>query len=517
MRRAPPWAWLVGLLLPHALALAHDPLPATVQDALRRTGLPAESLAAVALPLSGWVPSWQYQGQRAMQPGSTMKLLTSVVALDRLGPNLRGHTELLSAAPLQAGTLQGDLVLKGGGDAELGLPQLWALLVELQQAGVRHIAGDLVLDRTRYSPARFDQGLPPFDEAPEFPYNVIPDALHLAGGLLPLELRATDTGVVASTVPPLDGVDIDSRMTLVDARCQDWDDHWKPATVTAPAAVSASAAGATGAAAAAGAAGVAGIGRTRITLNGAFPRGCTTRAELQLLDRTELAERAFRSLWRGLGGSWAGRAREAAAPPGARLLARRLARPWGELLRHLNKTSDNAWTRLLYLELGVPGPAESPDTPTRERADRSVRQWLAGQRIPDAGLVLDNGSGLSRSERITPWQLARVLQVAHGGPHAAELHMSLPTAGVDGGLRNRLKDSPATGWARLKTGSLRNVVALAGYVRDPEGRWWAVSMMINHDTLASQGRPVLDALVEHLARFGPHPVRAVPGPQGEGP
>ena len=486
------FAGLLVVLLATA-AHAQDPLPAAVQEALRSAGLPADALAAVALPLHRWSRPWRHQAQRPMQPGSAMKLVTSIVALDRLGPNHRGFTELRSAAPLQAGTLQGELVLKGGGDVELGPPQLWALLLDLQQAGVRHIAGDLLLDRTRYSPARADIGPPPFDEAPEFPYNVIPDALMLAGNLLPLDLRGTGTGVLASTVPRLEGVEFDSRMTLVEARCADWDEHWLPATVAT----------------------VAG-GPTRITLNGAFPRGCTLRAELQLIDRNELTERLFRSLWQGLGGTWAGRAREAGAPSETHLLARRTGRPWGELLRPLNKTSDNAWTRLLYLELGVPDNAAPPGLTTRERADLSVRRWLAEQAISDTGLVLDNGSGLSRSERISPWQLARMLQVVHTGKHAADLQMSLPIAGVDGTMRNRLKDSPAAGWARLKTGTLKNVVALAGYVNDADGKPWAVAIMINHDE-ASRGRPVLDAWVDHIARHGPHPAVGGVGPQGEPP
>ena len=486
-------------LLP-ASARAQDPLPAAVQEALRAAGLPADALAAVALPLHRWARPWQHQAQRPMQPGSAMKLVTSIVAIDRLGPNHRGSTELRSAAPLQGGTLQGDLVLKGGGDVELGVAQLWALLVDLRQAGVRHIAGNLVLDRTRYNPARGDLGLSPFDEAPEFPYNVIPDALTLAGNLLPLELRATDTGVVAATVPPIDGITFDSRMALVDGRCQDWDDHWQSAAVT-----------------------TAG-GMTRITLNGAFPRGCTERVGLQLIDRDELAERLFRSLWQGLGGTWGGGVREGvfAGPATAdtRLLARRTSRPWGELLRQLNKTSDNTFARVLFLELGVAEAAAQPDgtlpTTTRERADRSVRRWFSDHAIGDAGLVTDNGSGLSRSERISPLQLARMLQVAHRGRNAADLQMSLPTAGVDGTLLNRLNDSPAAGWARLKTGTLKNVVALAGYVNDADGRPWAVAMMINHDD-ASRGRPVLDALVDHIARGGPHPQPAGVGPQGEVP
>ena len=170
---------------------------------LQRLGLPADALAAVAVPLLHPAPAWRFQAGRPMQPGSSMKLLTTIVALDHLGPNHRGFTELRSAAALVAGSLEGDLVIKGGADPELGVPQLWALLLDLRQAGVQHIAGDLLVDRSLFRPARIDQGLPPFDESPEFGYNVIPDALMLAGNLLPLEIKATADGVVASTVPPL--------------------------------------------------------------------------------------------------------------------------------------------------------------------------------------------------------------------------------------------------------------------------------------------------------------------------
>ncbi len=458
-------------------------LPAAVHQALDRLALPAEALAFAALPLDHTDPRWQHRAELPMQPGSAMKLVTTAVALDRLGPNLRGFTELRSAAPVAQGVLQGPLVLRGGADAELDVPAFWALLLELRQQGITHIAGDLLLDRTRWRPARPDLGQPPFDDATEFAYNVIPDALHLAGGLLPLALHEQGGAVQAASVPPLDGLVVDaSAMTLTDGRCAAWSAAWLPATVRE------------------------GAETTRLELAGGFPRGCSARTALQVLDRDELAARLFATLWRGLGGQWQGRLQAVATPQAlpadTRLLARRQARPWGELLRHLNKASDNAWTRLLYMEIGVAAQGEAETTPTAELAAREVQRWFAEQGIPADGLVLDNGSGLSRSERISALQLAQLIQAVWRGRHAPEFLMSLPVAGVDGSMRNRLKDSPAAGWARLKTGTLRNVVALAGVVRDPQGRPWALAAMVNHDTLAARSRPVLDALVDHIAREG---------------
>ena len=126
---------------------------------------------------------------------------------------------------------------------------------------------------------------------------------------------------------------------------------------------------------------------------------------------------------------------------------------------------------------------------------------------------MDNGSGLSRIERIQPLALARLLEWAWHSRHAPDLLMALPVAGVDGTLRNRLKDSPASGSARMKTGTLRNVAALAGVVNDAQGRPWALVAIVNHD-IGAGARPVLDALVDDFARCGPYGRDAPYGPNG---
>lgn len=504
-RLAWPWALAAATAALATPATAQDRLPDPVRQALAEANLAEDALAAAWLPLQHGDRPLHHQATRAMAPGSTMKLVTSAVALAQLGPNHRGFTELRSAAPVLDGVLQGDLVLRGGGDLELGLPQLWALLLELREAGIHTLGGDVVVDRTRYRPARADLLEPPFDDAPEWPYNVVPDALGLASSLLSLELDTTGAQVNARAVPALPGLIVDaSAMRRTDDRCTNWPAHWRTARREALP-----------------------DGRTRLVLAGAVPAGCTVRARLQLLDRAELTERLLRWAWTSLGGRWNGRTREPASaaevPAAPRLLARRQTRPWGEMLRHLNKQSDNEWTRLLYLELGA--MAEPPGAPatatTAAAADAAVRRWFAQQGIATDGLVMDNGSGLSRRERITPQALAELVRAMWRSPHAADFLMSLPTVGVDGTMRLRLREGPASGRARLKTGTLRDVAALAGVAYDAEGRPWAVAMMVNHPTRAAQGRAVMDAWVDHVARHGVHPVPVRPGlglgPQGDGP
>ena len=478
---ARPLAVLMRMLLLTCVSAAAAPptLPETVRAALLRAELPEDAIGVVVLPLAAGKPLWAHRANVPMQPASTIKLLTSAVALDRLGPHHRGYTELRSAAPQQGDLLQGDLVLRGGADPELGLPQLWALLAELRWAGVRELGGDIILDRQLFRPARSDIGVPPFDQAPQFQYNMIPDALQLAGNLVTLELAADTTTLRARLLPPLDQTELVNSMTLIDGACQDWDEStpWQTPLTTRQGPL------------------------VRIELRGNFPRGCTKRAELQLMDRNDLAERLLRHAWASLGGSWSGQVREGPAPEGTRLLARREARPWGEVLRHMNKTSDNPETRLLYLSLGLAGMASEPNKTTAELAAREVRRWFDEHRIPTAGLVLDNGSGLSRSERITPMQLARVIQQALRGRYAPELLMSLPLAGVDG---QRFKESPTEGRARLKPGGLRNVGSLAGVVEDADGKPWVMVAIVNHEQ-PRRGRPVIDALVEWITLSSARP------------
>lgn len=440
------------------------------QAALAKAGLPADSLGFVLQPLDGSRPALMRRADDPMAPGSTMKLVTAIVALDRLGINHRGRTELLAGTAPVNGAIDGPLILRGGADPDLDWPALWWLLRQLRESGVRDIRGGLVVDRTLFNPTRVDVGLPPFDESPEFGYNVIPDALHLNGSLLDYELQSMATGVTARALPALPGLSVDaSAMTLSSRPCKDWDEDWQPA-LRRP----------------------AGDGWA-LTLQGAFPANCRQRAPLQLVDRQWLVTTAVRQFWRELGGTIGAGDVEAAAPPGAVVLATHRGRPLAEMLRGVMKSSDNALTRLVYLQLGA--KAAQPGEPTQAAAERTVRAWFAAHGLDDRGLVLDNGSGLSRRERISPAQLAGLLRVAHAGPQSPELLATLPVAGVDGTMSRRLKNSPAAGVARLKTGTLRDAVGLAGFVPDATGRLWVFVAVVNHPEAAAKGRPVLDALV----------------------
>jgi D-alanyl-D-alanine carboxypeptidase/D-alanyl-D-alanine-endopeptidase (penicillin-binding protein 4) len=475
------------------LPAAHAALPDPVTKLLAGAGIPEDAVSALVLRGDAVVLS--HLPERAMQPASTMKLVTTLVGLEQLGPVFRGRTELRTTGEVANGVLRGDLILRGGADADFSGEVLRDMLRALRYQGIRQVRGKLVFDRQLFSPARADSGLPPFDESPDAYYNVIPDALLVNKNMLRVDMRSTGTRLKLAMQPELEGVSVKSTMTLVDATCDKWEDGWKQ-----PEAVPRK------------------DGRIEVVLNGSYPRNCEQTYSINVVDRQDYLDRLFRRTWKELGGSVVGTTIEGPTPPEARLLAEHRSRALPEIIRDTNKPSDNALARTVFLSLGAleadpalgsrPLPASSETT--FSRADAAVRAWMRAHGIDDTGLVMDNGSGLSRTERISPLQMAGLLQAGLRSNWAPEFQASIPIAAVDGTMRRRLQDSPAARRARLKTGSLKNVVAVAGYVPDATGRPCVVVAMLNSELAGDgRGRAIIDALVDWVARSGNEPAPAV--------
>jgi D-alanyl-D-alanine carboxypeptidase/D-alanyl-D-alanine-endopeptidase (penicillin-binding protein 4) len=477
MRNRRGRAFAAAFLILALPAAAHAELPAPIAAKLREAGMTPEAMGAIVLDARTGDTVFSWQADRPFQPASTMKLLTSIVALEKLGPQWRGRAELVTAANVDDGVLRGDLVLRGGADPDLDWPAFRDLLVAARNRGIREVAGDFVIDASLFDPSRTDVGVAPFDETPEFRYNAIPDALFLNSYLAEVRLDSRGGKLAATLSTPLEGVSVEPAMTLAKGRCDAWDDEWKYPEVRRE------------------------DGLVRLRLQGEFPLECDATAAINVLDRVEYADRLFRALWRSLGGTFRGKTRFAPAP-GGESIARHQSRALGAIARDIEKHSDNPVARIMFLALGTldEGPAGGE---TLARAERVVREWMRSRGIDDAGLVLENGSGLSRIEKIRPEQLARVVLAARSSRWAPEFTAALPIVGIDGGMRKRLKDSTAAASARIKTGTLRDVSAVAGFVDDASGRTLVAVGMINHPLAkASVARPILDAFLDEVARGG---------------
>lgn len=451
-------------IAPPAIAApaAATTLPPQLAAALRDGGLSPANVAFFVQGVDEEAPLLAHNAGQPMNPASTMKLVTTYAALDLLGPAHTWKTEVLADAPAASGRLAGNLYLRGSGDPALDLERFSQLLRRLKNLGVEHIDGDLVLDRSAFLLPAHDPGA--FDRQPLRAYNVGADALlidyqSLRLGLLPDGTARAPRVFVEN---PAEGVRIDNRLSLNDAPCDGWRDRLRLA-----------------------------IDGSTLTLAGTYSSRCgekTLHVAPWPADRQ--VEQLFRALWRELGGSLGGRVREGTVPAEASILFTHASPPLAEIVRNVNKWSNNVTTRQIFLSLAEGRPA------TPEAARAAVGRWLATKGITDG--TLDNGSGLSRDERLSAGGLGRLLLAAWRSPTMPELMASLPIAGIDGTMKKRLDGSPAAGRAHLKTGYLHSVRAIAGYVLDTSGRRWVVVGFINGAQTTSSAEP-LDALVRWVA------------------
>jgi len=450
-----------ALLLSHAAFAA--PLPEPVADALEEAGIPEDSVGIFVQDVAEARPLVALNPDGVMNPASTMKLVTTYAGLELLGPAYVWKTEVYRDGEMAGDTLKGNLVLKGGGDPKLTQENLWLLLRQLRQAGLRHIRGDLVLDQERFDVAEGDPGA--FDGEPHKAYNVAPQALMAGFQVVRFRLLPdpAEESVTIVADPHPDKLKIVNRLKP-NGGCEGWG-----------ARVSDEGEGVT------------------VTFEGGFSPACGERAtHLRLFSNTAHLDALFRQLWREAGGTLSGAVRVGATPPDAVRLATVASPSLAEIVRDINKFSNNTMARALFLTLGAEASG-NPGTPANAAA--AVRCWLAAKELDFPELVLENGSGLSRRERIGTAHLGQLLLAAWRSPVMPEFISSLPVTAVDGTMKKRLKEEYVAGMAHIKTGTLDGSKAIAGYVRDAAGRYAVVVFLINHPR-AKFGGKAQDALLD---------------------
>ncbi|AMR66879.1 D-alanyl-D-alanine carboxypeptidase/D-alanyl-D-alanine endopeptidase [Aquipseudomonas alcaligenes] len=447
---------VASLLLPVALPLSaaqvSNVLPAKVQQSLKANKISANSLSVVALPLDGAGNGIIYNADVSVNPASTMKLVTTYAALELLGPTHQWRTEFYGDGPLKDGVLNGNLYLKGGGDPKLNMEKLWLMMRDLRANGVQRITGDLVLDRSHFH----HPSLPSFNDDggdPNKPFLVGPDSLLVNLKAVRMVARTSGGKVSVMMEPPLTNVRIDNQVkALGGGKCPAWPDvRYNPVTQ---------------------------YDGTTLVVTGKLTEGCSAQTYLALLDHPGYAAGAVRAIWQELGGSILGKDRVGDVPKKAQLLARTFSPDLTEVIRDINKYSNNTMAQQLFLSLGQ-SFRDRADADDAKAAQRVIRSWLAKKGITAPHLVIENGSGLSRAERVSAREMAGMLQAAWHSPYAAEFIASMPLVGMDGTMRKRLKRTGMEGQAHIKTGTLNNVRAIAGFTRTAKGQNWVVVAILN--------------------------------------
>lgn len=454
-------------------------------------------------------PLANYQSTLALAPASTMKLVTSAVALDVLGPRWQGETRLsVSKMPNRQGILTSPLYLQGFADVDFDAAALFQLLEQLRSHGVRQLAGSVVLDRNHWQDQHgttADPWISPFDESPRRRYNHNPDVLALSQQMLTMQLDTRAKQASMQSYPHISGLAINAHLRLTNAPCDSVStDEWQiteqvpMSTATKPQQPA-----------------------LLLTVQGQAPKGCQWPLTRAWLSRQQLLPLLFRHYWQLLGGSFTTAAGAAdfvdgVTPANTIELAKHQSRPLGQLVQQLNKISDNSLSRTLFLELGTAGQqqqialtagcghsADSAHTDTLTYSRVLVCQWLQTHDIDTQGLVLETGAGLSRTERISAATLAALIRHASSTAWYPDWLASLPRSGVDGTLQQRLLT--VADRARLKTGTLNNATALAGVVWDKQQQPYIFVGIVNgpvNPMLVTMGRQWLDEQVQQLANSG---------------
>lgn len=456
---------LLGALAPQR-AVGQN-LPQQVEAALARAKVPRDAVTMLVADADGVrAPRLAWRTQVPVNPASIMKVVTTYAALDLLGPAFTWATPVYVDGPVRDGMLEGNLYIQGQGDPTLVVERLWLLLRRVQGLGIRGIRGDIVLDRGAFDTPEVDPSA--FDGEGLRPYNATPDALLVNFKSVVLTFTPDREGRYAQIQadPPLAGVAMPTAVPLAAGECGDW-----RATLggnfTDP---------------------------TRIAFAGNFPTACGEKAwPVAYIDPRSHAARAVAGLWAEMGGRLQGQVREGRVPEGLQSAFAVHSPPLAEVVRDINKYSNNVMAQQLFLTLALQQKRHGSFNAAR----RTLQQWWNNRIGTGEGQpVFDNGSGLSREERISAAALAKMLQEAWRSPVMPELMSSLPAMGVDGTLRRRSLRSG--GAAHLKTGTLRDAAGVAGYVHGANGRRYVLVAIANHAN-ASAARPAFDALVDWAA------------------
>jgi serine-type D-Ala-D-Ala carboxypeptidase/endopeptidase (penicillin-binding protein 4) len=462
----------VCVLFAVAATTSAQQLPIPVADALQRAEIPASAVGIYVREANANPILLASNEMAPFNPASTMKLVTSNAALEILGPSFTWKTQAYTEGKQTGDVLHGDLIIKGSGDPKLVIENFWLFLRRIRAKGIREIRGNLILDRSVFEDSVYDPAK--FDGDPMKPYNVGPDALLLNYKALGFRFAPDETRATVSVAidPPLAASYPVTPPRLANGDCGDWRGKLSSA--------------------------VDGGGAR---FNGVFSASCgekTWYVHPYQMTHTQYFALTFRRIWADLGGTLKGDVRPGLVSPTARLVAEWESVALSEVIRDINKYSNNVMARQLLLTLAnsvLKLPANT------ERGAAVVRTWLTNKGIDAPEMSIENGSGLSRTERISALTMGRLLAAAFQAPTMPEFMASLPLVGYDGTMRLRLTTQTVAGKAHIKTGMLSEVRTIAGYVLAASGKRYVVVFMINHAN-AIRGQDAQDALLQWVYERG---------------
>lgn len=459
---------LVGLLLVVALPSHGQELKDRLQKVLKSYSVPSSNLGLAVIDLGKGHPvAFGLNEKQEFIPASITKVVTAAAVLQRLGSSFKFQTTLWSASAMKDGVLKGDLILKGGGDAGFVSESMWFLVNELVRTGIKKIDGNILVDDTDFDQIRADPSRDP--ERVDRAYDAPVGAMSFNWNSINIYVRPTQVGQ-----PPSVYVDTISDGFIVENKAKTV--NKTGSTIEIQRAGDKIRVG-----------GTIGINNNEVVVykNIDDPLDWSGRNLVYFLSQRGILV--------------TGKVKPGKKPDNAKMLAKAESKPVSQHVADMMKFSNNYVAEMLTKNLA----AQAGVTPaTIEGGMKIVRANLEAMDIAPANFTLVNPSGLSRRNKMRALDLAQVLAKSQAHfPTFAEFMTALPLAGIDGTLKNRMKNPPAQGWVRAKTGLLTGVVGLAGYAGRKDGSIMAFAFIFNGK--AEQGdlvRRLFDGLATELVQ-----------------
>ena len=450
----------------HKQKASFQRLPGDIVSKLRAAGAREHGVSAYAQDVHSPKPLLAYQETTARVPASVMKIITGYAALGTLGPNYRWPMDVYTKGVVKNGTLQGDLIIKGYGSPEFKQTDLRKVLQGIKQKGIRNISGRVVFDSSYFNiPNQYS-----FDGKKQSKYNAQPDALLFNERVNTFQVRTVGKRVKVSSTTPTHNLKIVNRMRKSSRSCRPKISVSKRA------------------------------GNTVVTFSGRFAKRCGKRSYSRVISRpAEMIYGSMQAMWkRDVGGKLNTRFAMGRAPSNAQLLLRTYSRSLAEILPTIIKDSNNVMARQLLLTIGAIKGAQG----TERAGANAIGHWLASRGLHFPELRIENGSGLSRTARISAAHVGDLLVDAYRSPYRHVFMKSLAIAGVDGTMKGRLKRTQVKGRGFFKTGTLRDVRSIAGYVKAANGKTYVMAILHNDPRARKRALPAHDKLIEWVYAGG---------------
>ena len=464
--------YIVALVLFFNIAIWGDGyIPFELDNKVRSVPLNPSSYSIYIQDINGArepIASWNAHKQRT--PASVIKLLTVYAGLLGLGYEYRWETKFYYTGYIRKGILRGDLIVKASGDPTLKTGDLDEIVNNIKRAGIRKILGNIVIDRTLFkvpnrNSSRFDKNI-------YSPYNAMPDALMFNERKSTLCVTTSGRAIKIKRDIPDWSYKVVNKIKPVNGSCRRGR-SWPKVSIKERGS------------------------QSIITFSGRLAKRCGDRKICKVVTQPYKSfYYALKAKMKQQGISFSGKMRLHKTPKNAKYIFSHYSPTLERVISIIAKKSNNLMARQLMLTIG--SKLFSPPIDTM-KGRKAIERILNRYNILEPNSTyISNGSGLSRVSKVTAQSLANLLR--HAGVNYGDRWMNtLSIAGIDGTIKRRFRYSTVYGRAWMKTGTIKGVANIAGYVEGISGERYIVVVLVNDRYSARYGRKLANIVIEWVA------------------